>query len=135
MHWLIACVHLHAVVDRIEPPFVVVEWTHTGQLGDVPFQWVPLHTREGDRLVVHIRTAKHKSRSVGMRRHHSTPPKQSNGVTFETPQEEVWTQTQLQQWQRLLGAPTRIFTGADKGRHESKTSKQWVGVSLSEEED
>jgi len=135
MHWLIACVHLHAVVDRIEPPFVIVEWTQTGQLSDVPLRWVPLQTKEGDPLLMHVRTAKHKAHSLGMGRHHSFPNQIPTSPDFDGIIENHRRHTNKQQWERLLGAPTRIFMGAGKRRHESKTSKQRVGVSLIEEED
>ena len=132
MHWLIACIHFHAVIDRVEPPFVVLEWVQTGSFSDVPHFMFPEDAKEGDGWLVHIRTTNdrlrpshwHRSKLVQLPTQlHDTDHRDSR-VRFSP--------VSIHRLQQRLGAPTRSFMGADKRRHESTTSNQRVGVSLSD---
>ena len=134
MHWLVACVHLHAVIDRIEPPFAVLEWTETERLGDVPLEWIPLQAKEGDQLIVHVRASKHKHRLQTAQRKHSFPLRERNAADVLGIQNNHRANDFQRSWKRSMGSPTRSFMGADKRRHESDTSNRRVGVSLSEGE-
>ena len=51
---LIFGMRLVCAIDRVEPPWAVIEWSTTGQFADMPLALIPPDSREGDRLIVRI---------------------------------------------------------------------------------
>ena len=133
MHWLVVCTHFYAVIDRIESPMVVVEWADTGRTSDIPRTLVPGHAEEGDALLVHIRRDNFKLEVPEFK--HPETILQSTGTDMEkgfpTSAIRISSVTH-KELQKRLGSPTRMPMGAGKRRHESTTSNQRVGVSLSD---
>ena len=55
LHWLIPCAHTVFIVDRIEPPYVIIEWAHSATFAEVPESTFPSKPREGQFWTVHTR--------------------------------------------------------------------------------
>ena len=53
-HWLAPCTHLIFVVDRIEPPYAIVEWSHSATFEEVPQSRFPRVPNEGQVWTIHI---------------------------------------------------------------------------------
>ena len=52
--WLTTCLHVFFVIDRVEPPYVIVEWTETALISEIPQEYFPNPPREGTAWVVHL---------------------------------------------------------------------------------
>ena len=59
--WLTTCLHIFFVVDRIEPPYAIVEWTETATFSEIRQEHFPTPPKEGTMWVVHFLPNKQKS--------------------------------------------------------------------------
>ena len=46
-HWLGLCVHFVFVIDRIEPPYAIIEWSHSATFEEIPQHHFPSMPHEG----------------------------------------------------------------------------------------
>ena len=51
---LATCIHLIFVIDRIEPPYAVVEWAKTAEFSDIAQEHFPLEATEGSVWTIHL---------------------------------------------------------------------------------
>ncbi len=51
---LLSCLHLVFIVDRVEPPWAIVEWWGTTSTSDVSTALFPARPEEGDLWVIHL---------------------------------------------------------------------------------
>jgi len=51
---LSTCIHLVFVIDRIEPPYAVVEWTEAAEMSDVAQHHFPHEATEGSTWTIHL---------------------------------------------------------------------------------
>jgi len=68
-HWFFLCAHLVFVIDRIEPPYVVVEWADSGSFTDIEQRLLPRHAAEGDSWMVHLRPHRPRLASTNTSQH------------------------------------------------------------------
>ena len=54
LHWLSTCVHMAFVIDRIEPPFAIVEWAHSAAFTEIAQDLFPHPIMEGDVWTLHL---------------------------------------------------------------------------------
>ena len=52
--WLTICLHAVFVVDRIEPPYAIVEWAETATFSAIPQNQFPALPKEGTTWVLHF---------------------------------------------------------------------------------
>ena len=52
--WLNICLHAFFVVDRVEPPYAIVEWSETALFSEIPQNQFPILPTEGSTWVVHF---------------------------------------------------------------------------------
>ena len=64
MSLLLLSVRVAVTVDRIEPPFAVVEWP-SGDLADVPLALLPSPTAEGDTIELRLGRSRQGSLAAG----------------------------------------------------------------------
>jgi hypothetical protein len=57
-HWFFLCIHLIFVIDRIEHPYAVVEWSDSGSLSDIDRHILPGDAAEGDAWMLHLRPSR-----------------------------------------------------------------------------
>ena len=55
LYWLASCVYLVFVVDRIEPPYAVIEWSHSATFEQIPQNQFPSLPHEGQMWAFHSR--------------------------------------------------------------------------------
>ena len=52
--WLAICLHAVFVVDRVEPPYAIVEWAETANFSEIPQNQFPVLPKEGTTWVLHF---------------------------------------------------------------------------------
>ncbi|MAY80963.1 MAG: hypothetical protein CL930_09295 [Deltaproteobacteria bacterium] len=78
---LLMSIQLIFVIDRIEPPWLVVEWSPSGDITELPQSLLPKNTQEGERWLLRAKTQDQCAAEATLNTH----PKEWQPVNFEIP--------------------------------------------------
>ena len=74
-------IQLIFVIDRIEPPWLVVEWSPSGDITELPQSLLPPSTQEGERWTLRAKSQDQCAAEATLNTH----PKEWKPVNFEIP--------------------------------------------------
>jgi hypothetical protein len=81
MNELSLAIHLLFVIDRIEPPWLVVEWSPSGEIAELPQPLLPKSAQEGEQWAIRIESKHPCTNGVAF----NTQLNDTTGMLFELP--------------------------------------------------